>query len=532
MKWDGKLLEDVVKDGLYSLFNYDIEKAHQMDNKEYAALLKRKHTYSGMPLKKKKIFVSTRPNGITIRFWEPFPKELDGDNTIEISWSMAARHIRAWEFENNREKPQSKIRQQWDETHLCGDYHGDHCEYLVQAKDDTVLNGKKLDHWCPYCTSENKVRKIGSAGSWTGISPKFCPKRKALENKEDNMARKFSLDKSIGMDMKAASADSFLDNMKMIDFSEIKLNKDNFYELSELELLADDIERQGLKHNLVVSKDSGGEGYWLISGHRRYSAIKMLIEQNRLTSTLIPCYIDGERSQAEAQLNIIMLNATQRKYSDAETMAEYETLKRTIEQLESEGKPVKGRIRELIAKTLNVSPAQVGKIENIRNNAIDDVHDAVKKGDMSISTANEVAKLSPEKQKKVMESKPTSEITHKAVKEIQKSEKTKALSDEDDDFDENELEDDDEPVSDEFDDNELENDDDEPDNDDFDEIKADSKSEKKKSLTLSLILSEDEAKTLLRFFYEFGDNYGGVSDDDAAELREIKSKLKILCGRD
>lgn len=229
---------------------------------------------------------------------------------------------------------------------------------------------------------------------------------------------KFTFNSSIGMDMKAASADSFVDNIQMIEFSEIKQNKDNFYTLSELELLADDIERQGLKHNLVVCKDSAGSGYWLISGHRRYSAIKLLIEQNRLKSTLVPCYVDGERTQAEAMLNLIMLNATQRKYTDSETMAEYEMLKQTIQQLEDEGKPVKGRIRDIIAKTLNVSPAQVGKIENIRNNAIDEVHEAVKNGEMSISTANEVAKLNPEKQQEIISSKPTSEITHKEVKQL------------------------------------------------------------------------------------------------------------------
>ncbi len=75
MKWDGNFLSEVVKDGLYSLFSpcgFDnrvrsyIENAHQMDNKEYAALLKRKYTYSGKPLKN--CFISTRPNGITIRF--------------------------------------------------------------------------------------------------------------------------------------------------------------------------------------------------------------------------------------------------------------------------------------------------------------------------------------------------------------------------------------------------------------------------------------------------------------------------------
>ena len=249
------------------------------------------------------------------------------------------------------------------------------------------------------------------------------------------MARNFSFNASIGKDMKSASADSFLDNMQMIDFSEIKLNKDNFYSLSEIELLADDIERQGLKHNLVVSKDSGGSGYWLISGHRRYSAVKLLIEQDRLTSTLVPCYVDGERSQAEARLNLIMLNATQRKYTDAETMAEYEMLKQTIRQLEDEGKHVKGRVREIIANTLQVSPAQVGKIENIRNNAISEVDEAVKSGEMSISTANEIAKLAPEKQQEIIAEKP--KITHKEVKEIQKTAKNSEENrDFEDDFDE------------------------------------------------------------------------------------------------
>lgn len=89
--------------------------------------------------------------------------------------------------------------------------------------------------------------------------------------------------------------------------------------------------------------------------------------------------------------------------------------------LEAEGKALKGRMRERIAEILRVSPAQVGKIENIRHNAIEDVHEAVKNGEMSISTANEVAKLTPEKQREIVAEKP--KITHKEVKEIQQEQK-------------------------------------------------------------------------------------------------------------
>lgn len=330
------------------------------------------------------------------------------------------------------------------------------------------------------------------------------------------MARNFSFNASIGKDMKSASADSFLDNMQMIEFSEIKLNKENFYSLSEIELLADDIERQGLKHNLVVCKDSGGNGYWLISGHRRYSAIKLLIEQDRLKSTLIPCYVDGERSQAEARLNLIMLNATQRKYTDAETMAEYEMLKQTIQQLEDEGKHIKGRVREIIANTLQVSPAQVGKIENIRNNAIAEVDEAVKNGEMSISTANEVAKLSPDKQQELIKSAPKGEITHKAVKEIQNSEKSEKIDDKkigkeknrdfaqkfDNDFNEDDFGDD-------FDDDESADEDDE--DSDFDE--DDTKPEKEYVLTLTFeqLLDLKDCLDKVRGDYNVDEIYKKVS---------------------
>lgn len=329
---------------------------------------------------------------------------------------------------------------------------------------------------------------------------------------------RFTFNSSIGKDMKSASADSFLDNMQMIEFSEIKLNKENFYSLSEIELLADDIERQGLKHNLVVSKDSGGNGYWLISGHRRYSAIKLLIEQDRLKSTLIPCYVDGERTEAEARLNLIMLNATQRKYTDAETMAEYEMLKQTIQQLEDEGKHIKGRVREIIANTLQVSPAQVGKIENIRNNAIAEVDEAVKNGEMSISTANEVAKLSPDKQQELIKSAPTSEITHKAVKDIQKSKKSEKNVDKkigkeknrdfaqkfDNDFDEDDFGDD-------FDEDESADEDDE--DGDFDEDET--KPEKKFTLTLT-----EKERDILRDFLE------SVQDSN---LESVLEKIRKLC---
>lgn len=251
------------------------------------------------------------------------------------------------------------------------------------------------------------------------------------------MSRRFQLDSAIVADIQTVNADSYIDSLKMIDIDLIEPNKNNFYEMSEIEALADDIERQGLMTALVVSEQNGGK-YELISGHRRLVALKSLIADGRRRNGKVPCFIKGAKPNTETELDLIMLNATQRKYSDADTMREYEELTRIFKELEAEGKTIKGRIRDRIAEALNVSPAQVGKLDNIRHNAIPDVEQAVKAGDMSISTANEVAKLAPEKQQEIITEKP--KISHKEVKEIQKQELSaeKVSSETDEEEDENE----------------------------------------------------------------------------------------------
>lgn len=103
-------------------------------------------------------------------------------------------------------------------------------------------------------------------------------------------------------------------------------------------------------------------------------------------------------------LDLIMLNHTQRKYSDADIFKEHEELKKIFTQLEADGVEIKGRLREKIAKAMHVSSAQIGKIENIKNNAIDSVKVAVENGELSISTANEIAKHNATKQQEIISS--------------------------------------------------------------------------------------------------------------------------------
>lgn len=229
------------------------------------------------------------------------------------------------------------------------------------------------------------------------------------------MAKKRSFDTAILKDIKSVAGDSFADNIKMLPLEQLHDNPENFYDLSDLDTLVEDIDRQGLKTPLYVVPDDDN-GYTVISGHRRKAAVQQLINNGKYGTDKLPCYIGVKKGEAETMLDLIMLNATSRVISDSETVKQCEKLEEVFRQLETDGKKVQGRMRDKIAAALNVSPAQVGKVENIRHNAIDEVKTAVNEGKMSISTANEVAKLEPEKQKDLIEKKSPEKITHKEIK--------------------------------------------------------------------------------------------------------------------
>lgn len=103
MKWDGQLYSDIIKERLYSILEYEIPRATELSNKEYADYLKKRHRYSGRYNVTGKPDILAETKGITITFRDRVLNNL-GDKTITLTWSMAARHIRAWEYEKQHNK--------------------------------------------------------------------------------------------------------------------------------------------------------------------------------------------------------------------------------------------------------------------------------------------------------------------------------------------------------------------------------------------------------------------------------------------
>jgi ParB family chromosome partitioning protein len=228
----------------------------------------------------------------------------------------------------------------------------------------------------------------------------------------------------------AVSADTF--QTRMIEISKLRANEKNFYAVSDIEILADDIERQGLKHNLVVVENPE-KTFTIISGHRRYAAVTFLISEGRYGSKFLPCFVAAGRTETQILLDLIMLNATARVMTDAEKFSQFEK----ITELFSRDKTLfgdadaSGRKRDKIADALKISPAQVGKMENIKRNAAPEITEKIKRGELSVSTANEVAKLEKSKQLTLLgEEKITNKNVGKILREAKNSEKTRGFESE------------------------------------------------------------------------------------------------------
>ncbi len=96
-------------------------------------------------------------------------------------------------------------------------------------------------------------------------------------------------------------------------------------------------------------------------------------------------------------------------------MQSYETINNILKEKKSLGEKF-GKTREKLAEILAVSSAQVGKMQNVEKNAIEPIKEAVKNGNISISTANEIAKLDEESQKELASTSDLSEVKPKEIK--------------------------------------------------------------------------------------------------------------------
>lgn len=224
---------------------------------------------------------------------------------------------------------------------------------------------------------------------------------------------KFSMSDLLNEKSKEESKSVF--KIKNLAIEEIEPDERNFYNTDEIEELKASIEMFGLQQNLVV-RESGSK-YKLISGHRRLKALKELFNEGHEEFRTIPCKIESEIDDAKTELQLIFANSTSRELSDYEKTHQAIRIKELLKDLRTNGVKIPGKMRNLVAEVLNVSPTQVGRMESIDKNLSEEFKEEFKNDNVNISIAYEISGLPEENQKKVYEEyKEKGQISLKDVK--------------------------------------------------------------------------------------------------------------------
>ena len=121
------------------------------------------------------------------------------------------------------------------------------------------------------------------------------------------MSKKFSMKdvlnkESIAQAAPAAAPSGFV--IHDIPLDKIVTTKANHYGIRDIEELAASIEQLGLLHNLVVKPPDDSGHYELVSGERRYTALKLL------EWPTAPCRVEGHGDSLEDELRLLHANAT------------------------------------------------------------------------------------------------------------------------------------------------------------------------------------------------------------------------------
>ena len=108
--------------------------------------------------------------------------------------------------------------------------------------------------------------------------------------------------------------------------------------------------------------------YEIISGERRYSALKSLVDKGDNKYSKVPCKIVN-LNDVDSEITLIQANAQTRELSDADKLKQIERLTELYKEKKKNGEKVTN-IRKLVSKDIGLSEGQVAKYSTVSNNLI------------------------------------------------------------------------------------------------------------------------------------------------------------------
>lgn len=190
-------------------------------------------------------------------------------------------------------------------------------------------------------------------------------------------------------------------DIQRISYYDLVPSEDNFYSMEDIEDLKAAIELAGhVLHNLVVTPLGDGK-YKILSGHRRHRAVGELLKEGKDQYEFLPCAIEDMSDDGTGLIGQTLLIAanSQREKTAWDKLEEVRQM-RDIARKAKEQHGIPGRVRDLVAKSLNVSNSRIAKYDSILNNLIPTLMDEIKADRLPISVAYDLSKRTPSQQQK------------------------------------------------------------------------------------------------------------------------------------
>lgn len=192
----------------------------------------------------------------------------------------------------------------------------------------------------------------------------------------------------------------------MIRTELIRDNPRNFYATDSVADLVDSIALNGLMDPLVVYP-GGGILYTLLSGHRRFRAIRALRcrDGHEHDFDEIPCIVrPAPKNTAMEDILLIQANSTGRVRTPADMATEAERLTAALIELKKQGADLPGRLRDIVADAMGVSSSKLGRLRVIENHLkVPGFAAAFKDRKLSEEAAYQIAQMNPDDQYKLLD---------------------------------------------------------------------------------------------------------------------------------
>ena len=195
------------------------------------------------------------------------------------------------------------------------------------------------------------------------------------------------------------------EQIRYIDIDLIDPDPKNFYELSDLDELAANIELVGLQQPLRVRVHPDDAGRWMIvSGHRRRAAILQLVDEGKEQFRAVACIVEQPAVFEEMQeLRLIFANSGTRKLTPAELSEQAVRSEMLFYKLKEKGVEFPGRMRDHVAEACRVSKSKLSRLKVIRDKLIPELQEFFKAGDLSEDAAYFAAQTEVEIQRYMLQ---------------------------------------------------------------------------------------------------------------------------------